>query len=598
MKWPKSSLLKAVLIGYTIVILIAGAIVLKRNFDIRWTAHLEDAGKVLISLSNEYESMTGNFWRYYLPLVAPEGNVRDKLDHYFSGQTNMTLTPIEKQQLTDALKHFGVYFEPLQWIALQASGREINYLFHHSGDDAVLKPIPDDFAFPDAFSDRNAFMKVLGSREYLNDTCFAVVGGAPSQGQQDKMIFGFSVQKLDQIVANADSSFDSLCYAIAEEGELIYSSLTASETYMATSRKYQTVRTDTGRLIIWPVDASPRQSICYFTISYHELFWKTCSEVYHNLIVLFALLVLSISMLLLFSWLVNREVSAIRRGLKRIGDNHLDHRFTLHFHNDGFNEIAQAINAMAEELQNTVERSYQFELRQREAEMAELVAKFDPHFLYNTLELFRSRCLRSGDETTAELISHAALLFRGLLSPKRIVTVQEELTFNEHHLRLFRGRYGDQTSILYDFDSDVLNCLIMRNILQPLIENYFEHGFDGSRTDNYLQISGAIVNENEIRLTVQDNGRGISDEKIFALRCQLSDPVINEGASYGLKNLHQRMQLYYGKEYGLMIERSPDNGLSVSIRLPMINQPPACMPSIDTIPNEGIKKAVTNASDS
>lgn len=61
MKWPKSSLLKAVLIGYTIVILIAGAIVLKRNFDIRWTAHLEDAGKVLISLSNEYESMTGNF---------------------------------------------------------------------------------------------------------------------------------------------------------------------------------------------------------------------------------------------------------------------------------------------------------------------------------------------------------------------------------------------------------------------------------------------------------------------------------------------------------------------------------------------------------
>lgn len=212
----------------------------------------------------------------------------------------MTLTPIEKQQLTDALKHFGVYFEPLQWIALQASGREINYLFHHSGDDAVLKPIPDDFAFPDAFSDRNAFMKVLGSREYLNDTCFAVVGGAPSQGQQDKMIFGFSVQKLDQIVANADSSFDSLCYAIAEEGELIYSSLTASETYMATSRKYQTVRTDTGRLIIWPVDASPRQSICYFTISYHELFWKTCSEVYHNLIVLFALLVLSISMLLLF----------------------------------------------------------------------------------------------------------------------------------------------------------------------------------------------------------------------------------------------------------------------------------------------------------
>lgn len=62
MKWPKSSLLKAVLIGYTIVILIAGAIVLKRNFDIRWTAHLEDAGKVLISLSNEYRKHDREFF--------------------------------------------------------------------------------------------------------------------------------------------------------------------------------------------------------------------------------------------------------------------------------------------------------------------------------------------------------------------------------------------------------------------------------------------------------------------------------------------------------------------------------------------------------
>lgn len=156
-------------------------------------------------------------------------------------------------------------------------------------------------------------------------------------------------------------------------------------------------------------------------------------------------------MLFVFSLIVNREVSAIRRGLKSIGDNHLDYRFTLHFHNDGFNDVAQAINNMAEKLQNTLERSYQFELQQREAEMAELMAKFDPHFLYNTLELFRSRCLRNGDESTAELISHAATLFRGLLSPKRIVTVQEELTFNEHYLRLFRGRYGEQTRILYDF---------------------------------------------------------------------------------------------------------------------------------------------------
>ena len=600
LRWFKNNLLKAALVGYTIAILISGIFVVKRDFTTRWNAHLQDASKVLISLSNEYESMTGNFWHYYLPLVTPEGSVRDRLDNYFSIISNSELSPIERQQLTDALKHFCVYFEPLCWIALDASGRDVNYLFKRLSDDGSLEILPDEFPFAEAFALQGAHMKVLGSRTYLGETYFAIVGGTPFHNSQDKIIFGFSVQSLNRIVSNAGSSFNSLCYAIAEEGELIYSSLGINgDTYMASSREYQTVSTASGRLIVCPVDISPRQSICYFTISYSELFWKTCSEVYNSLIVLFLLLALSISMLLLFSWLVNREVSAIRRGLKRIGDNHLDHRFTLHFHNDGFNDVAQAINAMAEELQNTVERSYQFELRQREAEMAELVAKFDPHFLYNTLELFRARCLRNGDESTADLISHAALLFRGLLSPKRIVTVQEELTFNEHYLRLYRGRYGEQTRILYDFDSEVLNCLIMRNILPPLVENYFEHGFDSSRADNYLLLSGAIIHNKKIRLTVQDNGRGISDKKIATLRSQLVDPVINEHESYGLKNLHQRIQLYYGKEFGLMIDRSPENGLTVSILLPIINQPPDAMPFLhETHPDAGIKKAVTDASDS
>lgn len=112
----------------------------------------------------------------------------------------------------------------------------------------------------------------------------------------------------------------------------------------------------------------------------------------------------------------------------------------------------------------------------------------------------------------------------------------------------------------------------MRNILQPLIENYFEHGLDSRRADNYLKLSGAVVNENEIRLTIQDNGRGISDENLAKLRSQLSAPIAHQDTSYGLKNLHQRIQLCYGKKFGLLIEHSIDNGLAVSICLPIINR--------------------------
>lgn len=172
--------------------------------------------------------------------------------------------------MTDALKHFGVYFDPLRWMGLKASGREVNYLFKHLSDDGSLEILPDTFPFVEAFAMQGSLMKVLGSRSYLGETCFAIVGGAPSHNPQDKMVFGFSVSGLNRIVSNANSAFDSLCYVIAEDGELIYSFLGLhGESYMASSRKIRTVDTASGRLIVWPVDTSPRQSICYFKAVFH-----------------------------------------------------------------------------------------------------------------------------------------------------------------------------------------------------------------------------------------------------------------------------------------------------------------------------------------
>lgn len=408
-------------------------------------------------------------------------------------------------------------------------------------------------------------------------------------------MFGFPLSILDSAVARGNTSFSTLGFHIIENDQLIYSSTREIETpWLAKNRNMTITQHHDQRIMVYPISDSPRQSICYFTIHYHELFWQVCSEVCHSLIVLLIMLLISLSVLLLFNHLLNREVSAIRRGLKCIGNNHLDFRFSLHFHNDGFNDIALAVNSMAEELQRTLERSQQLEQKQRENEMAELIAKYDPHFLYNTLELFRSRCLRNSDEDTANLISHAAKLFRGLINSKRIVTVQEELAFNEHYLHLFRSRFGEHTRILYDFDSEVMQCQIIHNILQPLIENYFEHGIDVSRSDNILQICGKKTGENEICLIVQDNGYGVSDDDLLRLRSQLNESQQQSG-SYGLRNLHQRIRLYYGDDYGLQLDHNNNVGLRVSIRLP-VNTPPSDS-RFSPSDNTGVQKAITYASD-
>lgn len=591
----KASLWRIVLIIYTLIICIAGTLVIRANFQNRWDAHLQNIEKVLNDLAQQYEDITGEFWRYYLPLVSSSEST-NTLDNYFSVASDSELPPIQRQQLIDQLLKFTSYFEDVQWIALSAECRSINYVFRLDGSTGRLNVLDDDFPFQSAFVSDSAFMQVVGSQLWSDQEYFAIVGGSVTRNPQNRIMFGFPLSMLDNAVARSSNSFSTLGFYIVENDQLIYSSTRKNETpYLASHREITTVQYDDQRILVFPAADSPRQSICYFTIHYHELFWQVCSEVYHSLIVLLIMLLLSLSLLLLFNYFLNREVSAIRRGLKCIGNNHLDFRFTLHFRNDGFNDIALAVNSMAEELQHSLERSRQLEQKQRENEMAELIAKYDPHFLYNTLELFRSRCLRNGDEDTANLISHAAKLFRGLINSKQIVTVQEELAFNEHYLHLFRSRFGEHTRILYDFDSEVMQCEIIHNILQPLIENYFEHGIDVSRSDNILQICGKKTGDHEICLTVQDNGYGISDDDLLHLRAQLNESR-QQGSSYGLRNLHQRIRLYYGDSYGLHLDHGNNHtGLRVSILLPVNPSPSSsCFSPSD---NTGVQKAITYASD-
>ena len=193
------------------------------------------------------------------------------------------------------------------------------------------------------------------------------------------------------------------------------------------------------------------------------------------------------------------------------------------------------------------------------------MAKFNPHFLYNTLELFRSRCERNGDNDTAGLIQHMATIFRSLIGSRHIISIQEELAFSQHYLKLFRARYGDRMKIVYDFPTEILDCLIIRNVFQPLIENYFEHGFNAQRIDNYLHMSGEIVAENAIRITVEDNGYGIKDEALKRLQEHIASPETHEGESYGLKNLNQRIRLYYGDGYGISVSRNEAGGMTVTM---------------------------------
>jgi sensor histidine kinase YesM len=121
--------------------------------------------------------------------------------------------------------------------------------------------------------------------------------------------------------------------------------------------------------------------------------------------------------------------------------------------------------------------------------------------------------------------------------------------------------------ILYDIDTPVLQYGIIRNVFPPLIENYFVHAFDTVRDDNFIIFRGRVESEKILLISLEDNGQGMAKGHLAALNDSFREKVTMEYDSYGLKNLHQRLRLFYGDQYGIMVRSNEDRGLSVEIRI-------------------------------
>ena len=134
----------------------------------------------------------------------------------------------------------------------------------------------------------------------------------------------------------------------------------------------------------------------------------------------------------------------------------------------------------------------------------------------------------------------------------------------KRYLAIYHARYGDTVEISYDIDTKVLQYGIIRNVFQPLIENYFEHGYDSEKEDNYILIKGQLLDE-DILFTVEDNGRGMGEDALAGLKESLNKPIASEKESYGLRNLHQRLRMFYGEKYGLSLRQNGNKGFIIEI---------------------------------
>ena len=199
----------------------------------------------------------------------------------------------------------------------------------------------------------------------------------------------------------------------------------------------------------------------------------------------------------------------------------------------------------------------------RKTELKALQAQINPHFLYNTLDSISWMCEQGKNKEAVVMVNALAQLFRISISKgHELIPIRNEVQHAKSYLQIQSVRYKDQFSYRFAVDESCLDYLCNKITLQPIIENAIYHGINGLVEKGRIVIRIASSGD-DILATVEDNGVGMEPEQIEAI-FKRSD----NKAGIGIKNVNDRLKIWFGDAYGITIESEPDHGTRVIVRMP------------------------------
>jgi len=265
---------------------------------------------------------------------------------------------------------------------------------------------------------------------------------------------------------------------------------------------------------------------------------------------------------------VTRPMRDLKNAMREFERGNTDIRVSIHSYNE-IGELSHSFNQLLQKINNLLASIKSIEIKKREAELESLKSQINPHFLYNTLESIRMMAVLDDNHEIASASEALANLFRySVRQRKEIVDVKFEIQHAKNYILLQKIRYGDKFDVIYDIDDNVMNCKTLKFTLQPLVENAIYHGLEKKRGKGLLKLNAHII-DNKLQFEVEDNGAGIQLKRLAELREYIVSRVDDSIQSIGLKNINERVFLYFGKEYGLNINSVPGEGTSVKLIIPV-----------------------------
>lgn len=233
---------------------------------------------------------------------------------------------------------------------------------------------------------------------------------------------------------------------------------------------------------------------------------------------------------------------------------------------DEITNLKRTYNNLLNSIRKLLERTKEEEKIIRKNELDLILEQINPHFLYNTLDVISGLTLIGDQDKSFQMTQALGRFYRNSLnSGCQVIPVREELDIIKSYMTIINIRYDNEISIEYEVDESLLDILMLKLILQPLVENAVHHGMRQKEGKGELRISVQALDDRLMEVSVRDNGVGIPEDKI---RLILEGGYKNSKSGFGLHSVKQRVELFYGVEDAVSISSQPGCWTEVRVRFP------------------------------
>lgn len=359
----------------------------------------------------------------------------------------------------------------------------------------------------------------------------------------------------DMLVVNENNT---ICFSTAEGAE----GKTLNEYYQLNGQKEfpDKYSVNKYRVVSW-------SGFTYMNIiDKAELRYTTYIQAFRgSILIVVLILLICFALSYFFAKHLSKRITGMVEYMKQIQQGNLEHRLKVD-HDDEISVLENGLNNMSSQLKQYIDTIYVKELERKKAELRALQIQINPHFMFNTLESIRSLAVAEGNNRSAHMLSVLGGMFRWNLRNHDMVTLEQELEYVDYYIQLQEIRFINRLEYSEQVPYHLLDIMIPKMTLQPIIENAVNHAFNTEMPVCRIEVDAVERGTDGVCIIIRDNGKGMSNEQIDYIQEMINSDSEEENLYHiGLKNVNQRIKILLGNEYGIKFVKNNNQGTEVEI---------------------------------